>query len=162
MHKIRSVTDYMVKKPITFNPEQSIDDAIRVLLRNKISGGPVVNDAGEMVGVISEKDCLNVMVDSIYHNLPAGKVKDYMSKKVESISDRSAIVEVASKFLSSHFKRFPVVNEQGKLVGQISRADVLRAVKDLQGSTWQEVVERVANDHSVVKENYKDARVKAD
>ena len=61
MHKIRSVTDYMVKKPITFRPDQSIHDAIRILLRNKISGGVVTNEAGEIMGVISEKDCLNVM-----------------------------------------------------------------------------------------------------
>jgi CBS domain-containing protein len=159
MHKIRSVTDYMVKKPITFRPDQSIHDAIRILLRNKISGGVVTNEAGEIMGVISEKDCLNVMVDSIYHNLPSGKVQDYMSKNVDTVSDRSAIVEIANKFLNSNFKRFPVVNDNGRLVGQISRADVLRAVKDMQSTTWQEGNE--SSNHSVVKENYKDTRVKS-
>ncbi|NJL12065.1 MAG: CBS domain-containing protein [Microscillaceae bacterium] len=162
MHKFRYVTDYMAKKPITFRPEQSIHDVIRVLLRKQISGAPVVDEHNNLVGMISEKDCLRVMVDSAYHNLPAGAVKDYMSYQVRTVSHRSTIVEIASKFLESNFKRFPVVDDEGRLVGQISRADVLRAVKDMQGTTWQEVVERVANDHTVIKENQKDVlKVKA-
>ncbi len=158
MHKTLSVTDYMVKKPITFRPEQSIHDAIKILLRNKISGGTVINEAGEIIGIISEKDCLNVMVDSIYHNMPPGNVKDYMSTNVITVSKQSAIVEVANKFLNSNFKRFPVVDDAKCLVGQISRADVLRAVKDMQSTTWQEVNQN--NTHTVIKENYKDVSVK--
>ncbi len=156
MHNFIPVTKYMTKKPITFRPDQSIHDVIRVLVRKKISGAPVVNPQGELVGMISEKDCLKVMVDSVYHNLPAGKVSEYMSHTVTSISHEKSIVEVASAFLKVSFKRFPVVDRDGKLVGQISRSDVLRAVKDMQGTTWQAVAARAANDHTVVKENYKD------
>lgn len=157
MKQIESITKYMVRKPITFKPDQSIYDVIQVLVKKKISGAPVLNDQDELVGMISEKDCLKVMVDSVYHNLPAGTVKDYMSHQVSTMSDKKSIVEVANAFLNTHFKRFPVVNAEGKLIGQISRSDVMRAVKDMQGTTWQEVVERVVNDHTVVKENYKDS-----
>ncbi|NJO01880.1 MAG: CBS domain-containing protein [Bacteroidia bacterium] len=153
---VDSVTKYMAKKPITFRPDQSIHDVIQVLLKKRISGAPVLNEHDEIVGIISERDCLKVMVDSVYHNLPSGTVSDYMSHNVTTISDQKSIVEVASAFLNTNFKRFPVVNHEGKLVGQISRSDVLRAVKDMQSTTWQDVVERVVNDHTVIKENYKD------
>ncbi len=153
------ISQYMVKKPITFRPEQSIHDVINLLVRKKISGAPVVNEAGELVGMISEKDCLRVIVDSVYHNLPAGKVRDYMSSSVTSISHRRSVVEVANDFMKANFKRFPILNEAGQLVGQISRSDVLRLIKDMKGATWQLVAERAANDHTVVKENHKDRAV---
>lgn len=160
MRKAISIVKYMTKKPITFRPDQSIYDVINVLVRKKISGAPVLNEQDELVGVISEKDCLRVMVDSVYHNLPSGKVKDYMSHDVVTMSDQKSIVEAASAFLSTSFKRFPVVNSEGKLVGQISRSDVLRAVKDMEGTTWQEAM--TVNEHLVVKQNYKDnIKVKA-
>ena len=156
MHKTESIVNYMVKKPITFRPDQSIYDVIEVLHRKKISGAPILDQQGELVGMISEKDCLRVLVDSAYHNLPAGKVRDYMSHSVTSMRDDTSIVEVASAFLKTNFKRFPVVNKEGKLVGQISRSDVLSAVKEMRKTTWQEVVVRAVNDHTVIKENHKD------
>ncbi|MDX2306007.1 MAG: CBS domain-containing protein [Microscillaceae bacterium] len=156
MQNTDSIVHYMTKKPITFRPEQSIYEVIEVLLRKKISGAPILNDKEELVGIISEKDCLRVLVDSAYHNLPAGKVQDYMSHTVTTMRDDKSIVEVASAFLKTNFKRFPVVDKEGKLVGQISRSDVLRAVKDMRKTTWQEVLVRAANDHTVIKENFKD------
>ncbi|MEO1654891.1 MAG: CBS domain-containing protein [Bacteroidota bacterium] len=158
MKKEQSIIHYMAKKPVTFRPEQSIYDVIKVLNRKKISGAPVLSPTGELVGVISEKDCLRVLVDSFYHNLPAGKVKDYMSHQVVTMRDDKSIVEAANAFIKTSFKRFPVVNEDGKLVGQISRSDALRAVHEMRGTTWQEVVEKASNDHTVIKENYKDRK----
>ena len=149
-----SIQKYMTPKPLTFRPEQPIFEAINILVRKKISGAPVLDHEGELVGMISEKDCLKVMVDSVYHNLPAGKVSDYMSHNVSAMTDDKTIVEVASAFLKTNFKRFPVINKTGKLVGQISRSDVLRAVKDMRGMSWHEGLAKV--DHSVVKPNYKD------
>jgi CBS domain-containing protein len=159
MKNYKSIREYMVIKPITFHPEQSIYDVINIMVRKKISGAPVVNENNELVGVISEKDCLRVMVDSAYHNLPAGKVSDYMSPNAISVGDDQTVVDVADKFLKTNFKRFPVVNKQGKLVGQISRSDLLRATKDMFSTTWQEVQEVSANmDKTVIKPNFKDLR----
>lgn len=160
MKNYKSIRDYMVLKPITFHPDQSIHDVIKVMVRKKISGAPVIDENNELVGVISEKDCLRVMVDSAYHNLPAGKVSEYMTHSVITIHDDETIVDVADKFLKTNYKRFPVVNKQGKLVGQISRSDLLRATKDMFSTTWQEVQEVSANmDKTVIKPNFKDLRV---
>jgi len=132
-----TVKNYMTTSLITFKPEQDIRDAIDVLLKRKISGAPVVDNEGTLVGVLSEKDCLRVIVDSVYNNMPAKKVEDYMSKKVETVLEDKSIVEVAQLFLKTPFRRFPVVNYKGELVGQVSRVDALRSVNSLSSNTWQ-------------------------
>lgn len=132
------VTEYMTPKSrlIVFHPEQSILEVINLLLKHKISGAPVLNEHGELIGMISEKDCLRVLVDSLYHNMPPGKVKDYMSQQVTSVKAHETILQIAEKFLGSHFKRFPVIDTEGKLIGQISRADVLKATHDIPFTEW--------------------------
>ena len=83
----RPVTDYMTKNVITFHPDQSIAEAMDVFLREGISGAPVVDDSGKICGILSEIDCLKIMVDEAYHNLPHGRisVSQYMSNKISSV-----------------------------------------------------------------------------
>ncbi|NIK73249.1 CBS domain-containing protein [Thermonema lapsum] len=133
MLRSKLVTDYMtpLSRLIVFYPEQSILEAISLLIKHKISGGPVVNKYNELIGMISEKDCLRVLVDSLYNEMPPGKVEDYMSKSLEVVRSDQSILQVAEKFLATPFKRFPVVDQDGNLLGQISRADVLRATNDI-------------------------------
>lgn len=131
------VADYMARKLITFKPEQSMYEVTVSLLKNRISGAPVVNNDNELVGIISEGNCLKQISESRYHNLPIseGKVEQYMTKSVMTIDSNADIFEVASKFLSNRIRRFPVL-ENGKLVGQISQKDVMKAVLDLKSTTW--------------------------
>lgn len=133
------VSDYMTKDLITFKENESIEQVIDLLIKNKISGGPVVNEKNELVGIISEGDCLKQISDSRYHNLPIGKnntVEKAMVKKVETIDGNMNIFDAANKFLESKRRRFPIV-ENGKLVGQISQKDVLKAAVRLKGNTWK-------------------------
>jgi predicted transcriptional regulator len=111
----------------------TIDEATKVLAKNKFSGAPVVNEKNELIGMLSEKDCLKTIVDSYYNQRPSSssKVKDYMSANVISVGPSKTVIEVAYMFVHSNFKRFPVV-ESGKLVGQISRSDVLKLISDLK------------------------------
>lgn len=134
----RPVTEYMTKDVITFHPEQSIAEAMDVFLANKISGAPVVDNSGKIVGILSEIDCLKILVDEAYHNLPHGRisVSQYMSNKISSVQITADVLDVASKFLNTHFRRFPVVDQNGKLCGQVSRRDILQATRDLKTSTW--------------------------
>ena len=127
----------MTSKLITFHPDQSMDEVIETLLKNKISGGPVVNDNGELVGVISEGDCMKEVVKGKYDNMPAlsGKVSDHMSSNVISISPEMNIFDAADEFLTKRIRRFPVVN-MGKLMGQISQKDIMRAVHSMKSATW--------------------------
>lgn len=128
-HKPVTVEHHMTRKLVTFNPDQTMDQVMDILLERKISGGPVINEKGELCGVISEGDCLKQVVKGKYHNIPtlSGKVADFMATDVKSIDQDMNIFELADMFLEMRLRRFPVLHN-GRLVGQISQKDVMRAV----------------------------------
>lgn len=132
------VSDYMSTSLITFKPEQSVEEVIESLIRNKISGGPVINDKNELVGIISEGDCLKQISDSRYYNMPMAQdnVEKRMIRDVETIDGNMNVFDAANKFLNSKRRRFPIV-ENGKLVGQISQKDILKAAMQLKGHNWK-------------------------
>lgn len=133
------VSDYMSTNLITFKEDQSIEDVIDSLIKNKISGGPVVNDKNELVGIISEGDCIKQISESRYHNLPIDKnntVSKAMITQVETIDGDMNIFDAANKFLESKRRRFPIT-KNGRLVGLISQKDVLKAAMKLKGNTWK-------------------------
>ncbi len=129
-----SVTAYMTpaRKLITFHPDTEIIEVVDTLLANKITGAPVLNEKKELVGLIDDKDCLKVLFDMTYHNQPVNNstVSHYMTNVMKTISSHTNILDIADTFLSSKYKRLLVVDEDGKLVGQISRRDILRAIHD--------------------------------
>jgi len=131
--EIPSVQDYMTRKLITFKKDTDINVAIKSLLDNRISGAPVLDDQGKVVGLIDDKDCLQVLFGNVYNRLPKSTdtVSNYMSNVMKSIKSDQSILDVASVFISSPFKRLLVMDENDKLVGQISRRDILRAIKEL-------------------------------
>ncbi|WP_452230762.1 MULTISPECIES: CBS domain-containing protein [unclassified Lacinutrix] len=132
------VSDYMTKNLITFRPEQSVDEVIESLIMNKISGGPVVNANNELVGIISEGDCLKQISESRYYNMPMAQdnVEKRMVKNVDTMDGNMNIFDAANMFLESKHRRFPIL-ENGKLVGQISQKDILKAALQLKGHTWK-------------------------
>jgi CBS domain-containing protein len=147
------VKDVMSKNVITISPEESINDAIEKMAKNNISGLIVV-DNNKVVGVISESDVLKVLGSefpeikasanltfSILLLLEGGvkmiremkkigklKVKDVMSKKVFFVKPEDTILEAARMMSKKDVRRLPVIDEDGKLVGVISRTDILRAL----------------------------------
>lgn len=132
-----TVDQYMTRNLVTFRPHQSIREVMDVLVKKNISGGPVVDDTGRLVGIISEGDCLKQVVKAKYHNLPEDKEKvaDHMETEVKTINPEKDIFEAAKLFLEMKIRRFPVL-DNGKLVGQISQKDVMKAVMKLKRSTW--------------------------
>jgi CBS domain-containing protein len=132
------VSDYMTRDLITFRPEQSVEDVIDTLIKYKISGGPVVNDKNELIGIISEGDCLKQISDSRYYNMPMAQdnVETRMIRNVDTIDGNMDVFDAANKFLESKRRRFPIV-ENGKLVGQISQKDILKAALELKGHNWK-------------------------
>ncbi len=123
-----TAADIMSKKLVTFAPDTQVLTAVDALITNKISGAPVVDEDGRLVGMLSEIDCMQTFVQSTYHNEMGGLVKDFMSTAVDTINPRIGIVDLAEYFLETHFRRIPVV-ENGELVGQVSRRDVLQAIQ---------------------------------
>ena len=132
------VKDYMSKDVITFFNYESIYLVMSILSENKISGAPVINKFGKLVGIISETDIMQHILESRYFNLPTNKnsVSSFMTKAVDTISPNKTIFDATSKFLELNRKRFPVMKE-GKILGIISRSDVITASLKIKGQNWR-------------------------
>lgn len=133
------VSDYMTRNLITFRPSDSISSVIQTFIEHNISGGPVVNEKDELVGVISEGDCMKQISESRYYNMPMDRkstVENAMIKNVETLDGSMNIFDAVNKFLELKIRRFPII-ENGKLVGQISQKDILKAAMNLKENTWK-------------------------
>ncbi len=137
--KYETIEQYMVplNHMITFRPEQSIHEAIGIIVDKKISGAPVLDAGRHLVGNLSEKDCLRIIVDMTYHNLPVQDrtVADYMNTNVMHFTPDTTVVEAALEFLGSPVRRYAVV-KNGVLIGQVSRREILHASQKIKATTW--------------------------
>lgn len=124
------VRDYMATNLVKLSPEMEILRAVHLLLRHDFGGAPVVDESGKLVGMLTERDCMQVVLNAGYHAEYGGRVAEYMSRDVVTMQPGDSIVEAAKKFLEEGFHRYPVV-EDNELVGQISRRDALRALEHL-------------------------------
>ena len=122
--------DYMTRRLATLAPDMTLLDAVHMLLEHRISGAPVVDRAGNLLGILSEKDCLRPALDAAYYGDMGGLVDDHMQRDVHTVGDETPIVDVARMFIDGQFRRYPVLHDR-QLVGQISRRDVLRALHDM-------------------------------
>ncbi len=113
----------MTSKVVTIGPEATLAEAIQVLLDQKISGMPVVDASGRLVGIISEKDMLNFAFSG---NLALTKVEEAMTREIVSFSPETDITEIALAIGQRHFRRVPIL-EAGNVVGIVSRRDIIRA-----------------------------------
>lgn len=138
---IEPITKYMATDLITFKPDSDIITVIETLLEKKISGAPVLNEKNEVLGVIDDKDCMRVLIDSVFNNQPIGNamVEKYMTNIFKAIRIDSDVLDIANEFLTSNFKRFLVIDENGRLVGQVSRRDILNAIKAMNITTWHKL-----------------------
>lgn len=122
--------DVMATDVVHFRPEQTVKDAIATLLKYRISGGPVVDARLQLLGVISELDCLRVLASSSYDGEPPNgqrTVGELMSTKTTTVEPTTDLYAIAHLFLDQRVRRLPVL-QNGRVVGQVSRRDVLRAM----------------------------------
>jgi CBS domain-containing protein len=131
MNRLRA-RDVMTRELIALAPEMDVVAALRSLLENRISGAPVMDARGNLVGMLTQRDCLRVAYAASYHQEPAGAVSRYMSHPVETVPADLELVEVIGVFLRSPYRRFPVL-EDNRAVGIVSRRDVLAAALELLG-----------------------------
>ena len=120
----------MAASLITLSPEMEVMQAISILLKNRISGAPVIDSMDNMVGILSEKDCLKVALEAGYNEGRGGNVSEYMSNSVATVNADDSIFDIAKMFIETPYKRFPVIDDN-RLVGQISRRDALKAIDTL-------------------------------
>jgi len=131
LHSVR-LEDCLLRRPVTVKPEQNVMEAIDQILQHKISGVCVVDDDNNLVGVLSELDCLKAILGAVYNEGGVGPVRDYMTTSDLKLAGPNAnIVDIAQDMLNDHLRRRPVV-EDGKLVGQITCRQLLKAVRDFR------------------------------
>lgn len=129
MNSSPRVRDFMATQLVLLRPEMEVLHAMRILLEGNYSGAPVVSAEGLLVGMLSQKDCLRAAVHASYYQEWGSPVSVHMSREIESLDADLELMAAAERFLGSAYRRFPVV-ENGNLVGQISRSDLLRALID--------------------------------
>jgi len=122
------VKDYMNSYPVTFTPDMVLEEASLRFLKTKQIGGPVVDDKHRLVGFLSESDVLKQMLETGYYNEHIADVSDLMRKEVLSVKPYDSIVELAQQMLGHKPKVYPVVDDDGNLLGTICRNDVLQAI----------------------------------
>ncbi len=131
--EIPKVSEFMSKDLILFKKDQTLEEVVGTMLDRGITGGPVVDDDGLMIGMISQKDCLRASIGAIYMGAPCGIVDDNMSRIVKVLSPDDNLIDVASEFTHCHYHRFPVIDSDDKLVGVVTRTDTCRMLKKLKG-----------------------------
>lgn len=122
------VKDYMSQRPVTFTTEMPVAEAVEKLLHSHQTGGPVVNEKRELVGFLSEQDCIRQMIESSYYREQVARVSDIMVTPALSVKPYTSVLEVAQKMITDKPKLYPVVDDDGVLLGSISRAHVLNAI----------------------------------
>lgn len=121
------VKDHMTRNPVTLSPEMEILKAAHLLIHKDISGAPVLDKHGRLVGVLTERDCISIVMQAGYHGEPGGQVKDFMNENPQWVSPEQSILTLADLFINGNFRRYPVIDND-RLVGIISRRDVMRAM----------------------------------
>ncbi len=127
MTKSLKAVQFMTEQVIAFPPEMDITDAIFELAELEVSGAPVVDGQGRLVGILTERDCLAPFLQASYHGQPGGPISDFMTREVHTIGPETEVLEVARLFAETKFRRFPVV-EGNRMIGLVSRRDALRAL----------------------------------
>ena len=129
---------YMSACTVTFTPDMDVFQAVQELTRRRISGAPVVDEHGNIIGVLSVQDCVKVAWVAAYHDRWGGKVSKFMNRDVKVLDADMSIVDVPELFMKAPYPVYPVV-VKNRLVGQLTRRDLLRAL--LRAAQDKELIE---------------------
>jgi CBS domain-containing protein len=122
--------DIMVTRLVTLTPRMDAHQAIGLLLKHRISGAPVIDDQRNYLGVFSEKGSMSMLLEAAYDGLPTSEIEPYLDCDAMTIHEDVDLLSIAQIFRETGHRRLPVLRD-GKLVGQVSRRDVLRAAHDM-------------------------------
>jgi CBS domain-containing protein len=125
------VSDHMNQRPVTFTSNMTVAEAVERLLQTKQTGGPVIDTHNKVIGFLSEQDCLVQMIESSYYREQVAHVKDIMKTEVLAIKPYTSVIDLAQKMMTEKPKVYPVVDDDGYLLGTINRSALLHAI-DLQ------------------------------
>jgi CBS domain-containing protein len=131
MESFPKISKYMDTTVPTLAPETRIMDAVDFLLSHKVTGAPVVDSDSKLVGIVTETDLLKLLTEGIQGEPPTeATVAEFMTTDVVTVPPEVDIYYVAGMFLANKFRRLPIVRD-GKIVGAITRYDLLRVIRTL-------------------------------
>ncbi|WAJ71516.1 CBS domain-containing protein [Catenovulum adriaticum] len=122
------VEDFMTKRAITFSVDMTIAEAVERILDINQSGGPVIDEQGKVVGFLSEQDCITQMIESTYYREQVARVGDIMSQDIVSVKPQTSVLDVAQQMALKRPRIYPVIDDEGHLVGTIHRHQILKAI----------------------------------
>lgn len=123
------VRDCMSTELVLLRPDMELLHAVRVLSQHQLSGAAVVDEAGALVGLLTERDCIGAALNAAYHSEYNATVADYMTSELQVMAPDDQLVDVARRFHTQRYLRYPVL-DGGRLVGMISRGEVMRALSE--------------------------------
>ena len=132
----QTAREIMARSEMTLSPETNIYRAMKSLLKHRLLGAAVVDAEGRLVGMLTEKDCLKMLAGEAFDGLPEGRVQDYMTRDVETMSPTASLYEVVQRFLGRTYRKLPVVDEHRRVIGQLSRLDALRAIDSIRDNSY--------------------------
>ena len=127
-----TVKNYMIKNVPYVKESTPIDKVVEKMERSRISGLPVVNDEMEVIGFLSQSRCIENFIHHVYHSEAASTVADVMRKDPFTIEDTDTIYQTVENLRNTAFTAF-IVTRNNKLVGAITRTNVLKALSDAYG-----------------------------
>lgn len=134
VQRLPTVSQFMDRFVDTLSPDTDIMEAVAFLLEKRVTGALIANSKKELLGILTEYDCLKLLsLGDAQHQAPKGLVKDYMTSQVQTVPPDMDIYYAAGLFMNVPFRRFAVV-ESGRIVGAITRFDILRAVRVSMGA----------------------------
>ena len=136
MDSLPKIKQFMDQVVPVLKPGMRLTEAVDFLLRHRVTGAPVVDRKGKIIGIITETDLLRIISEGVGGEPPTdAKVADFMTTEVVTVDPETDIYFVAGVFLANPFRRLPVVNK-GKLVGAVTRFDLLRVIQSMSRIHW--------------------------
>ena len=140
------ISEIMIRDVISIRDNMLVSDANDLMFNHKISGLPVIDESGKVIGILTQDDLIRALLPSYQeihederllhdyeymesraHTLAKTPVRDIMSKEVYTVDEDTPVVKAASLMFMKKIKRIPVMRE-GKLVGVVSRTDIINAI----------------------------------
>lgn len=123
------IKDHMNHRPVYFTGKETVVEAVEKLLQSNSSGGPVIDEQRQVIGFVSEQDCMKAMLSSSYHSGESSQnVSEVMKINVLSKKPYESILQLAEDMITAKPRVYPVVDDDGKLVGCVTRTNVIRAL----------------------------------
>lgn len=132
-----TIDQVMDKKYVSFHQKASIEDAIKKMLRADVTGAPVIDDDNRLVGYLSQRDCLKQATQMRYLNEQARLVEDYMGHDLVSFHFKTNIFHVIQSFIDKWIHAYPITDDQGKVIGVITRHKMLSFVNKQNQTAWK-------------------------